>query len=415
MLMQQFSVFVGSSSEAETCARKVVEHLTALLPGFNIVPWWDHRKFKWTNLDTVLDCLEEATRTFDYAVFFWYPDDKGVIRGKRQFQTRDNVIFESGLFLTALGRKRTFLIRPKEGPSSVRQPTDLPLALNGPQYDFEVAVNGTKRVKVEPRSLERAVRSVSSQIRAHARDQSALSENARKTLTDRVALYNGELVRVTNADLPDTKLLSVVKDEICALLRLHAKATRRTIRAAAEDLGVYFEMVDDLLDVRQLAIKQRKSKTDNDLREVWVFADYPIEFAEEVDAKVEPPRIELRKTIAANLNQDVTYRYFLSDNQRIADFANKLRIFGTRKKKLGNAKFYVLDKIQFKTYFTIHKFSDNKREIYMSALMAQRNDYLIRLSDYHAKRICGRLENMIGHESISVGDVEYRQFVYQGP
>jgi predicted nucleotide-binding protein len=57
-----------------------------------------------------LDRLLEAKTTYQYAIFIFTPDDTITIRGEDVLVTRDNVIFEAGLFMSHLGRKRTFIV-----------------------------------------------------------------------------------------------------------------------------------------------------------------------------------------------------------------------------------------------------------------------------------------------------------------
>ena len=50
---------------------------------------------------------------FDYGVFVFSPDDTLIIRGESQKTTRDNVLFELGLFIGKLGRENCFFVIPK--------------------------------------------------------------------------------------------------------------------------------------------------------------------------------------------------------------------------------------------------------------------------------------------------------------
>lgn len=54
-------------------------------------------------------------RAADFAVLVFSPDDKLTARGTHHATPRDNVIFELGLFMGALGRHRTFVVHPREG------------------------------------------------------------------------------------------------------------------------------------------------------------------------------------------------------------------------------------------------------------------------------------------------------------
>lgn len=64
-----------------------------------------------------------ASRRFDYAVLVLTPDDITVKRGTTLQTARDNVLFELGLFMGALGRERTFVVH--EETHALALPTDL--------------------------------------------------------------------------------------------------------------------------------------------------------------------------------------------------------------------------------------------------------------------------------------------------
>jgi predicted nucleotide-binding protein len=68
-----------------------------------------------------LETLVEKARSFDYAVLVLTPDDMLIKRAEEVPTARDNVLFELGLFIGALGRERTFVVAEK----SVRLPSDL--------------------------------------------------------------------------------------------------------------------------------------------------------------------------------------------------------------------------------------------------------------------------------------------------
>jgi predicted nucleotide-binding protein len=83
----------------------------------------------WTQKDIfepgkfTLESLEENARRSDFAVMVFGPDDVIFSRGKRQPSPRDNVIFELGLFMGALDRKRAFVVAPLG--KKLKVPTDI--------------------------------------------------------------------------------------------------------------------------------------------------------------------------------------------------------------------------------------------------------------------------------------------------
>ncbi len=111
-------VFIGSSVESIHIANFI--HLAL---EYNSEPTvWNQGIFKPSN--TSLDDLIENLENFDFAVFVFSPDDISKIRGNRYSIARDNVIFEMGLFIGRLGKKRVFYIIPRH-KEKFHLPSDL--------------------------------------------------------------------------------------------------------------------------------------------------------------------------------------------------------------------------------------------------------------------------------------------------
>lgn len=72
---------------------------------------------------STLEALEVAVDEYDFGVFVFTPDDKRTMRGKNNLVARDNVIFESGLFIGKLGRYRSFIVKPRG--ILIQMPSDL--------------------------------------------------------------------------------------------------------------------------------------------------------------------------------------------------------------------------------------------------------------------------------------------------
>lgn len=70
-----------------------------------------------------LESLVAAAREADFAVLVATPDDTVTSRDTTAASPRDNVLFELGLFMGALGVERVFILSPAEPP--VRLPSDL--------------------------------------------------------------------------------------------------------------------------------------------------------------------------------------------------------------------------------------------------------------------------------------------------
>lgn len=73
---------------------------------------------------TVMQDLLAAPARHDLALFVFTPDDAVTIRGQSWTAVRDNVVFELGLFIGALGLDRCFHLLPR-GESALRLPSDL--------------------------------------------------------------------------------------------------------------------------------------------------------------------------------------------------------------------------------------------------------------------------------------------------
>jgi len=121
-------VFIGSSTEAQG----VAEAVRRFLEGSAEVNVWSSafNPGEWT-LQVILDHAQRS----DFGIFVMTPDDQGVIRKKAKLTVRDNVLFEVGIFMGALGPKRTFLLWPSKKADQLRLPTDL-LGLTTLSYEF---------------------------------------------------------------------------------------------------------------------------------------------------------------------------------------------------------------------------------------------------------------------------------------
>ncbi|HEY0026782.1 MAG TPA: TIR domain-containing protein [Allosphingosinicella sp.] len=115
---EKIRVFIISSAEAVEVARMIQDGLEH--DGF-IVKLWTDNVFKVANYP--VEDLEAAVDEADFAIAVAHSDDKTLFRGHEWPVPRDNVIFELGLFLGRLGRKRAILMEPRE--DKVKLPSDL--------------------------------------------------------------------------------------------------------------------------------------------------------------------------------------------------------------------------------------------------------------------------------------------------
>jgi len=111
------SVFVGSSSEG----RRVADHIQVLLDDDCEVEIWSQGAFGLG--ESSLASLVGALNRFDFAILVVTADDVVTIRGETHDAPRDNVLFELGLFMGALGPARTFIVTNRDHPPKL--PSDL--------------------------------------------------------------------------------------------------------------------------------------------------------------------------------------------------------------------------------------------------------------------------------------------------
>ena len=115
--MSKPSVFVGSSSEGLGVARAIelqFQHDAE-------VTLWTEGIFGLG--EPTIESLLNALDRFDFAILVLSPDDLKVSRNQEHMGPRDNVLFELGLFMGRLGKKRTFVVC--SGNPQVRLPSDL--------------------------------------------------------------------------------------------------------------------------------------------------------------------------------------------------------------------------------------------------------------------------------------------------
>lgn len=100
-------VFIGSSSEAMSVATIVQEVIDKAIDEVN-VKIWNQDTFS-LNQSTLESILRNAD-AFDFGIFIFSPDDLVTMRDKKSTTSRDNVVFEQGLFLGRLGPRRSFVL-----------------------------------------------------------------------------------------------------------------------------------------------------------------------------------------------------------------------------------------------------------------------------------------------------------------
>jgi hypothetical protein len=122
-------IFIASSGRTLVLAEMLRDALNTSFSHATL--WSDHSKL--TPGDTIIEMLEEAAKQYDFAVIILARDDVTIGGSGETLKARDNCVFEAGLFMSAIGRKRCFLVTSvdKEGMPSdlggiIRIPFDEP-------------------------------------------------------------------------------------------------------------------------------------------------------------------------------------------------------------------------------------------------------------------------------------------------
>jgi CRP/FNR family transcriptional regulator, cyclic AMP receptor protein len=111
-------LFIGSSSESLKIARAIQAGLDR---DDVFVKIWTDNIF--TPSLSTMESLEEQLKSSDFAVLILGSDDTIISREKVSDAPRDNVLLELGMFIGALGRQRTFILRPRG--VNLKIPSDL--------------------------------------------------------------------------------------------------------------------------------------------------------------------------------------------------------------------------------------------------------------------------------------------------
>lgn len=155
------TLFIGSSSESLDIAYAAQRNLEDVAE----VVVWTQGIFELTksHLESLIDALDDT----EFGLFVFGADDVTKIRGVETRTTRDNVVFELGLFIGRLGREQSFIIVPRD-VSDFRMPSDL-LGINTATFQTP------SRPDRWQAALGPACHDVRTAIRKHARAQAAVT------------------------------------------------------------------------------------------------------------------------------------------------------------------------------------------------------------------------------------------------
>ncbi|MHA0857837.1 TIR domain-containing protein [Paenibacillus sp. CMAA1364] len=102
------NLFIGSARESIKYASAIQSQIGRSV---QVTPWFAGT---FGVNEYTMESLERILDQSDYGIFVFSPDDVVLMRGKYVFITRDNTIFEMGLFWGKLRRNRVFCILPQE-------------------------------------------------------------------------------------------------------------------------------------------------------------------------------------------------------------------------------------------------------------------------------------------------------------
>jgi len=251
--MAKMAIFIGSSSEGLEFARAV----RSLLAQDAEVTLWNEGFFEIGN--TFIDSLVNALPRFDFAALVLTPDDLITSRDSTTLSPRDNALFELGLFMGHLGRKRTFVVRPRG--DDLKIPSDL-AGLTTALYDWPRA-DGNHQAALGPAcdSIRQMIRSlgfseahVTTQVRAvqdeQARQRADIDGILKFLLESFVTEHElGHLKHLASGTPFPFKKASTFESELRRLLSLGLIARRpgrgvRSLFDAGDDVQNHLEITE---------------------------------------------------------------------------------------------------------------------------------------------------------------------------
>lgn len=162
--MQKPAVFIASSVEGLSVADAINVNLDHDVH----CTLWRNNTFK-LGSDGLSDLIKKSSAV-DFAVFVFSPDDVVTIREKELTVARDNVVFELGLFIGALGKDRCYVVKPRgvemHLPSDVAGVTTADYVADRPDGDTASALNAAcKLIKDRIKELGSIPRAPLTQVR----------------------------------------------------------------------------------------------------------------------------------------------------------------------------------------------------------------------------------------------------------
>jgi hypothetical protein len=152
------SIFIGSSYKSLNVAKEIQKQLKN---DFEIIVWDSVFKPGDFFLDTLLKELYFA----DFGLFILFPDDRIEKKGVKGYTTRDNVIFELGMHIGALGTKRANFLVIEANKNGKELKLEIPSDLEGikkirtkleinEDYSFKKSLVNNKAIKATCATLK---------------------------------------------------------------------------------------------------------------------------------------------------------------------------------------------------------------------------------------------------------------------
>jgi cytidyltransferase-like protein len=139
-------IFIASSSKSRGWATDLQELLDTEMPGNYQFVVWHQDVFRPSSF--IFSDLENAASTCSAAIFIFAPDDNIIINDETKKITRDNVIFELGLFVGHLGIDRTIVLSSSD-TSSYRLLSDID-GLGTVRFSFKPHDDGNRIAALGP-------------------------------------------------------------------------------------------------------------------------------------------------------------------------------------------------------------------------------------------------------------------------
>ncbi|AEI41430.1 TIR domain-containing protein [Paenibacillus mucilaginosus] len=163
------NTFIGSSREAMELASAMHAQLSY---DTQVTPWYAGA---FRGGEYTMEALERELNDNDFGVFVFAPDDVALHRSQYVFITRDNTLFEMGLFWGRLGRSRVYAVIPGE----VRERDDLIQGGTVKQFHILSDLQGLTLLRYEIRTddnFEAAVSVACREIIRNIRQQGAYQD-----------------------------------------------------------------------------------------------------------------------------------------------------------------------------------------------------------------------------------------------